>query len=145
MEQYFEYPANIEQDSAGFYLITFPDFPEAATDARSREAALSEAIDCLEEAVAGRIKRGDDIPTPSPAAKGTVLIVLPALYSMKAALYLALREARLSQSALAAKLGKNEKEVRRLLDPGHASRTAALEAALHSVGKRVRMIVSDAS
>jgi antitoxin HicB len=111
MEQHFEYPANIEQDSAGFYLITFPDSPEAATDARSRETALSEAIDCLEEAVAGRMKRGGDIPTPSPAAKGWVLIALPALYSMKAALYLALREARLSQSALAAKLGKNEKEV----------------------------------
>ncbi|HXO89917.1 MAG TPA: type II toxin-antitoxin system HicB family antitoxin, partial [Stellaceae bacterium] len=66
MEQYFEYPADIERDSAGFYLVTFPDFPEAATDARSREDAVSEAIDCLEEAVAGRMKRGDDIPTPSP-------------------------------------------------------------------------------
>ena len=91
------------------------------------------------------MKRGDDIPAPSPAAKGAVLIALPALYSMKAALYLALREVHLSQSALAAKLGKDEKEVRRLLDPEHASRTAALEAALRSVGKPVRMIVSDAS
>src|SRR5439155_22912855 len=145
MERHFEYPANIKQDSAGYYLVTFPDFPEAATDARSREAALSEAVDCLEEAVAGRMKRGDDIPSPSPAAKGTVIITLPTLYSMKAALYLALREARLSQSGLAAKLGKDEKEVRRLLDPEHASRISALEAALHSVGKRVRMIVSDAS
>ena len=50
MERHFEYPANIKQDSAGFYLVTFPDFPEAATDARSRDVALSEAIDCLEEA-----------------------------------------------------------------------------------------------
>ena len=145
MERHFEYPAYVEQDSAGFYLVTFPDFPEAATDARSREAALSEAADCLEEAVAARMKRGDDIPTPSPAAKDAVLVALPALYSMKAALYVALREARMSQSAFAAKLGKNEKEVRRLLDPGHASRTAALEAALQSVGKQVRLVVSDAS
>jgi len=70
MEQHFEYPANIEQDSAGFYLITFPDFPEAATDARSRETALSEAIDCLEEAVAGRMKRGGDIPTLRQRRRG---------------------------------------------------------------------------
>jgi antitoxin HicB len=145
MEWRFEYPAYVEQDPAAFYLVTFPDFPEAATDARSREGALSEAADCLEEAVAARMKRGDDIPTPSPVAKGVVLVALPALYSMKAALYVALREARLSQSAFAAKLGKTEKEVRRLLDPGHASRTAALEAALHSVGKQVRLVVSDAS
>ncbi len=145
MERHFEYPAKIERDTAGFYLATFPDFPETATDARSREAAALEAIDCLEEAVAGRIKRGEDIPSPSPKKKGTVLIVLPALYAMKAALYVALREAQLSQSALAAKLGKDEKEVRRLLDSEHASRTSALEAALHSVGKRVRTVVSDTS
>ncbi len=145
MERHFEYPAKIERDTAGFYLVTFPDFPEAATDARSREAAALEAIDCLEEAVAGRMKRGEDMPTPLAASEGAVLIALPALYAMKAALYVTLREARLSQSALAAKLGKDEKEVRRLLDPGHASRTSALEAALHSVGKRVRMVVSDAS
>jgi antitoxin HicB len=145
MEQHFEYPANVEEDAGGFYLVTFPDFPEAATDARSRDAALLEGTDCLEEAVAGRMKRGDSIPTPSPVAKGMVLIALPTLYSMKAALYVAMREARLSQSALAAKLGKNEKEVRRLLDPEHASRIAALEAALHSVGKRVRMVISDAA
>ena len=50
MERHFEYPAKIEQVSAGFCLVTFPDFPEAATDARSREAAAVEAVDCLEEA-----------------------------------------------------------------------------------------------
>jgi predicted RNase H-like HicB family nuclease len=99
MEQHFEYPANVEEDASGFYLVTFPDFPEAATDARSRDAALLEAMDCLEEAVAGRMKRGDGIPIPSPVAKGMVPIALPTLYSMKAALYVAMREARLSQSA----------------------------------------------
>ena len=31
MEWRFEYPAKVEQDEAGSYLVTFPDFPEAAT------------------------------------------------------------------------------------------------------------------
>jgi antitoxin HicB len=101
MERHFEYPAKIEQDAAGFYLVTFPDFPEAATDARSHDAAIAEGVDCLEEAVAGRMKRGEDIPAPSRLGEGTVPITLPALYAMKAALYLALRERQLSQSALA--------------------------------------------
>jgi antitoxin HicB len=143
MERRFGYPAKIDQDSAGFYLVTFPDFPEAATDARSRDSALAEAVDCLEEAVAARIKRGDDIPPPSPPTKDAILITLPALYAMKAGLYLALREARMSQTALAAKLGKNEKEVRRLLDPAHASPPSALEAALRAIGKRVQLVVED--
>jgi antitoxin HicB len=134
-----KYPAGF----LGLLLVAFPDFPEAATDARSRDAASAEAIDCLEEAVAGRIKRGEDIPPPPPPAAGAVLVALPAIYSMKAALYFALREARLSQRAFAAKLGKNEEDIRRLLDPEHASRMSALEAALRSIGKRAHTVVSD--
>ncbi|MFL5265765.1 MAG: type II toxin-antitoxin system HicB family antitoxin [Stellaceae bacterium] len=144
MERHFEYPARVEQDEAGFYLVTFPDFPEAATDARSLRAAITEAKDCLEEAVAGRIKRGEEIPAPSPATEGMARVALSALYAMKAALYSALREAGLSQSALAARLGKDEKEVRRLLDPEHISRTSNLEAALRAIGKRIQVVVEDA-
>jgi antitoxin HicB len=144
MERHFKYPAKIEQDEAGFHLVTFPDFPEAATDGRSRNAALAEATDCLEEAVAGRIKRGEDIPAPSPRARGSVTITLSTLYAMKAALYLAMREARLSEIALATKLGTDEAEIRRLLDPTHASRTSALELALRAIGKRVQVVVEDA-
>jgi antitoxin HicB len=144
VERHFEYPAKIEQDDAGFYLVTFPDFPEAATDARSLGAALVEAADCLEEAVAGRIKRVEDIPAPSPVAEGMMPIALSTLYAMKAALYSALRETRVSQSALAAKLGKDEKEVRRLLDPAHLSRVSNLELALRAIGKRVQVVVEDA-
>ncbi len=143
MERRFEYPAKIEQDGAGFFLVTFPDLPEAATDGRSREEALTEAADCLEEAVAGRIKRGDDLPAPSRCGEGMVPVALPALYAMKAALYLALRDTNLSPADLAARLGKDEEEVRRLLDPRHASRATALEAALQAVGKRVQVVVED--
>ena len=144
MERHFEYPAKIEQDLAGFYLVTFPDFPEAANDARSLNGAMEEAIDCLEEAVAGRMKRSEHIPTPSPPMTGTVPITLPTLYAMKAALYLALREAQLSRTALAAKLGKDEKEVQRLLDPEHVTRISSIEAALRPIGKRVQVVVDDA-
>jgi antitoxin HicB len=143
MERHFEYPARIEQDVAGFYLVTFPDFPEAATDARSLDAAIAEGADCLEEAVAGRMIRGEDIPAPSQLGEGMVPITLPALYAMKAALYLALQEGQLSHSALAAKLGKDERAIERLLDPAHATRISALEAALHAIGKRVHIVLAD--
>jgi antitoxin HicB len=49
----------------------------------------------------------------------------------------------LSVSSLAARLDKDEKEVGRLLDPRHASRAEAFEAALHAVGKRVQAVVED--
>ncbi|MGH7112335.1 MAG: type II toxin-antitoxin system HicB family antitoxin [Stellaceae bacterium] len=144
MERRFEYPAKIERDEAGFFLVTFPDFPEAATDGRSREEALTEAADCLEEAVAGRITRGEDIPLPSRVSGDRVPIALSTLYAMKAALYLALREAKLSPADLALMLCKDEREINRLLDPRHASRADALEAALAALGKRVQVVVADA-
>jgi antitoxin HicB len=144
MTMQFDCPARLTEDEAGFWLVTFPDFPEAATDARTREDALRESVDCLEEAVAGRLKRGDDVPAPSPCRPGETLVTLPALHAMKAALYQSLRGARLSQSGFAARLGKDEKEVRRLLDPDHASRTPAMEDALRRMGKRVRVVVEDA-
>jgi ribosome-binding protein aMBF1 (putative translation factor) len=62
----------------------------------------------------------DDIPPPSSPTKDPLLITLPTLYAMKAALYLALRETQMSQSDLAAKLGEDKKEIRRLLDPADA-------------------------
>ena len=43
-------------------------------------------------------------------------IPVPALTAAKAALYLTLRETGISKSELAARLGCDEKEVRRLLD-----------------------------
>jgi antitoxin HicB len=143
MTMRFDYPATIAVDEAGFHLVTFPDFPEAATDARTRDAALIEAADCLEEAVAGRMKRGEDVPAPSAPQPGQVPIMLPALHAMKAALYRSVRDARLSRNAFAKQLGRDEKEVRRLLDPEHASRIPAIEAALRRMGKRVRIVVED--
>jgi antitoxin HicB len=140
----FEYPATVEQDEPGFFLVAFLDFPEAGTDGRSREEALVEATDCLEEAVAGRMKRGEHLPTPSPVRPGMVTVALPTIWAMKAALYLAAKEARLSRAGIAAKLGANPRQIERLFDPHHASSAVALEAALRAVGKRVQVSIEDA-
>jgi antitoxin HicB len=145
MERRFAYPAKVERDSAGFYMVTFPDFPEAATDARSREMALVAAVDCLAEAVAGRIKRGDEIPAPSGSGDDVALVTLPTADAMRGALYLALREAQLSPAALATRLGIDERRIRHLLDPKHTADPAALEQALHAAGKRIQLVLEDAN
>jgi predicted transcriptional regulator len=44
-----------------------------------------------------------------------------------------MREAQISQLDLAAKLGKDETEVQRLLDPKYATRISALERALRAL------------
>jgi antitoxin HicB len=94
-------------------------------------------MDCLEEALAGRIRRGDAIPAPSRPHGGCRMVPVPAPMAAKAALHLALREAGLTRSDLAARLGCDEKEVRRLLDPRHPSKLPRLEQALAQLGKRL--------
>ncbi len=47
------------------------------------------------------------------------------------------REAGITRSQLAARLGCDEKEVRRLLDPRHPSKLPRIEQALAQLGKRL--------
>lgn len=137
MIETYSYPASVARDAAGFYLVTFPDFPEAATDGRSRKEALLEAADALEEAIAGRINRGDPIPQPSAPKARQSLVAVPAQMAVKAALYTAVKEAGIRNIELAKRLRADEKEVRRLLDPHHRSKLPRLEAALEALGKKL--------
>lgn len=131
----FAYPIELVPDGDG-YMVRFPDLPEALTGGDTKAEALREAADCLEEALAGRIARRDIIPAPSPAL-GRPLICPGALIAAKAALYDAMRMAGLSNVAVAARLGVAESEVRRMLDPRHATRIGRLEEALAALGQRL--------
>ena len=57
----FSYPAMLERgDRAGGLVVTFRDIPEAITQGDGEEDALARAMDCLDEAIAGRIADGSD-------------------------------------------------------------------------------------
>ena len=60
------YPASFlpEKNGKGFH-VRFPDLPEALTGGADLPDTLVEAAECLAEAIAGRIARGDGIPAPS--------------------------------------------------------------------------------
>jgi antitoxin HicB len=92
----FTYPAKIKKDAAGFFLVTFPDIPFAATDGKTMAEALEEARDCLEEAIAVSIADKLDFPFPSTIGKRHHAIPLTARMSAKAAFYIAVRETGIS-------------------------------------------------
>ncbi len=133
----FVYPAHVTRDDAGFYLVTLPDVPRCATDGRTREEALREAADALEEAIAHRIAQGLEIPAPSRIRKGQSAVALSAQMSAKAALHLAVREAGIRKSQLARRLGISEAEVRHMLDPRHPTKLSRIEEGLAALGKRL--------
>src|SRR3954468_21153647 len=109
------YPAVIhpEENAKGFWA-SFPDIPEALTGGKSVQDTLDEAADCLAEAIAGRIARGDEIPTPSKPKRGQHLISVPLYLAPKLALYITMREGGITRTSLAKKLGVSETVVRRM-------------------------------
>ena len=75
----FVYPAILTPDEQdGGFVVTFPDVPEAITQGEDVTDALQQAADCLEEAIAGRIRRGACLPEASPVGPGHYPIPLPA-------------------------------------------------------------------
>ncbi len=133
----FIYPATIEVDSAGFYLVTFPDIPEAGTDAETREEALQEAPDALVAALGGYIGAKQPIPPPSKVKRGQIPVILPILVAAKLALYDAMHTAKLTNVELGKRLGVSEGAVRRLFDLDHRSHIGQVEAALAVLGRRL--------
>ena len=142
----FVYPAKFDRgDGAGVLVITFRDVPEAITQGKGEQDALWQATDCLEEAIAGRIADGREIPSASRARRGERSIPVPAPMATKAALYLAMREAGLNNVQLARKLGCDEREVRRMLDPRHPTKLPRIKVALDALGKRLVVSVEEAA
>ena len=133
----FTYPAIMQPEEGVGFTVRFVDLPEAITSGGDRRDALIQAADCLEEAVAGRIADGLDIPVPSQPKRAHLAVSLPGLMAAKASLYLALRDSAISRVQLARRLGVDEKEVRRMLDPRHPTKLPRIEAALAVLGKRL--------
>ncbi|MFX0197601.1 MAG: type II toxin-antitoxin system HicB family antitoxin [Candidatus Hodarchaeota archaeon] len=141
----FTYPAKIKKDEAGFFLVTFPDIPFAATDGKTIAEALDEARDCLEEAIAVSIADNLDFPFPSSIGRRQHAIPLTAQMSAKAALYIAVCETGISKSELARRLGMDEKEIRRMLSPRHQTKLPRIERALSVLGYQLSVSLQKAA
>ena len=149
--QTFLYTAILTPDAQhGGFVVSFPNLPEAITQGDDVSEALHQAADCLDEAVAGRIRRHEPIPEASAVGPDQYAISLPISTGLKAALYLALQQAKITQSELAAHLHCDEQEVTRLLDPRRTANLSRLESALKALGYQLvlemqAMIISPCS
>lgn len=141
----FAYPAKFNTGSDGRVLVEFPDLPRVATDGKDDHEAMEEAIDALGSDLSIRLSRHEDIPEPSDPRRGQRLIPVPLWLAPKLALYLAMRDQKMSNLELARRLGVHEKVVRRMLDPEHSTKAEKIQAALAALGKRMTVEVRDAA
>ena len=145
MPDCYNYPAEVERDEDGRFIVVFRDFGWGATDGATLDEALTEARDLLRELIASTMRDGDDLPAPTPAAGHQSIVVPPLLIALKAALYEAFRKAGVSQRQFARDLDIAESEVRRMLNPDHATRVATIDRALQRLGKRISVTVGEAA
>ena len=138
----FAYPVKLTRDRKdGGYVVSCRDIPEAITQGESVEEALAEAEGALQAAIEGRIEDDLEIPAPSAAKRGERMVATPITTALKAAVYVSMREQRVSKSELARRMRVHEKEARRMLDPKHPTKVATLERALAALGKRAEIAV----
>lgn len=139
----YGYPARLEPDEDGRLVVQFPDLPEALSDGADEAEALSEASDCLSEALAGRINRRERIPVPSPLRQGMHIVEPEPTVALQAALYEALTNRGLSTGDLGKRLGLDERQAARLIDPKARTPLAKLEAALAALGYSIAIEVHE--
>lgn len=141
---FFAYAVHLANAEEGGFVVTCRDLPELITQGNTLEDALEQACDAMDEAFAVRMDDGLVLPPPSEPLEGEYRVSPPAETMVKAALYQAMREADVGQTELARRLGVNEKEVRRMLDPHHATKLPRMAAAVQALGKRLVISVEAA-
>ena len=125
MTQRLVWPADLQRQEDGSILVSFPDIPEALTEGATEAEALEEAQDCVIAALGGYVEGRHPIPAPSPV-RGRASVALPVLVAAKIALYDAMHEQGVGNTALAE---------RRLIDLDHRSHIGQVETALHALGQ----------
>jgi antitoxin HicB len=121
----------------GNIVITFPDVPEAISQGRGEADARRMAEEALGLALLNYLERGKPLPKPRAKSRNLVDIAVAPDVSAKLAVLEAFAAAGITKSELARRIGKDEKEVRRILDPKHPTKLPALIAALRALGKRL--------
>jgi len=141
----FVYPAVFEPGAKRGIVVSFPDVPEAITQARDEADAYAMAEEALGMALLSYPVRGLHLPKAKARGGKLVPVAVAADVAAKLAVLEAFGEAGISKAELARRLSKDEKEVRRILDPRYPSKLPTLTEALRALGKRLVVAVEEAA
>ena len=133
------YPATVESQSDGTFLVRFVDLPDTFTEGRTKEEALFNAGEVLSAMLAWRLDEAKDVPAPSQKVKGAYYIAPDA--KTQAAMLLRLARGERSLSDLARMLETSWPAAKRLEDPTHWPSLKTLDRAAAALGKRLVLVL----
>ena len=129
------YPATIEAQSDGSFLVQFVDLSDTFTEGRNKEEAVFNATEVLSAMLAWRLDEGRDVPAPSRGVKGAHYVAPDA--KTQAAMLLRLARGERTLSDLARALETSWPAAKRLEDPTHWPSLKTLDRAAAALGKRL--------
>jgi antitoxin HicB len=141
----FVYAARFEPGDEGGIVVSFPDVPEAITQGDDEADAMRQAQEALGLALLTYPRRGLSVPDARSKARGLIRIAVEPEVAAKIAVHEAFKNAGISKSELGRRRGKDEKEVRRILDPRHSTKLATLTGALRELGQQLVIGVQTAA
>jgi antitoxin HicB len=141
----FVYGARFEPGDEGGVVVTFPDVPEAITQGDNEADAMKQAQEALGLALLTYPRRDLPIPYAKAKGRGLVAVAVEPEVAAKIAVLEAFKRSGISKSELGRRLGKDEKEIRRILDPRHRTKLATLTEALRTFGKQLVIGVQEAA
>jgi antitoxin HicB len=133
-----KFPVNIEPDEE-FFLVTFPDIPEAITQGEDVDDALRHAADALETALDFYFDAQRTVRAPSKPKRGQYVVELPASVSAKVLLLNEMITQKVRPAELARRLQVTPQEVTRLINPRHKSKIDGIALALKALGKTLEI------
>jgi antitoxin HicB len=132
----FVYGARFEPGDESGIVVSFPDVPEAITQGEDEADAAKQAQEALGLALLAYPRRGLPVPNAKARARSCE-DCRRAGGCCKDRRARSLRQVGDSKSELARRLRKDEKEVRRILDPRHVTKLATLTEALRELGQQL--------
>lgn len=138
------YTVILTPDDNGTILVTCSELPELATFGEDLEDAMHRAADAIEEALAARISRREEIPAPSAGLGEQNPVRLPPLTVAKVELYRAAHAQGVSKAELACRMGWHGPQIDRLFDLNHRLAIEHVDRALRAIGKCLEVSVRDA-
>ncbi|MBN8729958.1 MAG: type II toxin-antitoxin system HicB family antitoxin [Acidobacteria bacterium] len=141
------YQALFEEDqAAGGYVVTFPDFGYGVTQGESGAEAMEMARDLLLLTIGDYMRAGRPLPAAARRRGGKYRpVALTILQSAKVDLYTAFLASGWKKAEFARRVGIPRTHVERLFSLRHRSRLEQIEAAFAAMGKTLRLEVMSAA
>ncbi len=132
------YPVRMRRDGR-FFLVTFPDLPEAITQGVSEKQALRAAREALETALDFYFEENRIVPSPSPLKRGQKFVELPVSLAAKVLLLNEMLLQKVRPAELARRLHTTPQEINRLTNVRHTSKIDGIAEAMKALGKSLQI------